>query len=354
MIEEQITEVDKCNSKNARPPLSTDIIFEINDLKKYYPVTAGFFRKNVGYVKALEGVSVTINRGETLGVVGESGCGKTTFGKTMMMLQRPTAGKLLFHFPEGIQDLTALGGKDLMPFRKRVQMIFQDPYSALNPSKKVFDAFDEPLLVHGHRDPKERKEKIVKSLEMVNLKADYMYRYPHEFSGGQRQRICIARALCIGPEMVICDEPVSALDVSVQAQVLNLMKDLQKELGLTYVFIAHDLSVVQYMSDKIMVMYLGRIVEMADSSLLYDSPLHPYTQALLSAVPVPSIDAKRKRIILQGDVPSPINEPSGCPFHPRCRNAVEICKNTQPELKLAAKDSNHWVACHLASSTNYE
>ena len=342
---------ENCSQGN---PGQEGIIFEIRNLKKYYPVLAGFLRKTVGWVKALDDVSITIHAGETLGVVGESGCGKTTFGKTMMMLQHPTSGELLFHFPEGKRDLAKLSSKELMPFRRKVQMIFQDPFSALNPSKKIFDSFDEPLRVHGHEDPKERKETIVRNLEMVNLSADYMYRYPHEFSGGQRQRICIARALCIGPEMVICDEPVSALDVSIQAQVLNLMKDLQRQLGLTYVFIAHDLSVVQYMSNKIMVMYLGKIVEMADSISLYEMPRHPYTQALLSAVPIPSIDVKKKRIILQGDVPSPIDKPSGCAFHPRCRDAMDICRRIEPEFAPLSDDPSHFIACHLYGKTNGE
>lgn len=322
-------------------------LLEIKNLKKYYPMFAGFFRKHAGWVKALDDVSITIQSGETIGVVGESGCGKTTFGKTLMMLQHPTSGELRFNFPDGTRDLTAMSSKALMPFRRRVQMIFQDPFSALNPTQKIFDAFDEPLRVHGHADPKERRDTIIRNLEMVNLNADYMYRYPHEFSGGQRQRICIARALCIGPEMVICDEPVSALDVSIQAQVLNLMKDLQRQLGLTYVFIAHDLSVVQYMSDRIMVMYLGKIVEMADSLSLYRAPKHPYTEALLSAVPIPSIDVKKKRIILQGDVPSPINKPAGCPFHTRCRYAMDICRAKEPAFAPLAEDPAHVVACHL-------
>jgi len=331
-------------------PRMTAPLLEIKNLKKYYPVLSGFMRKTTGWVKALDDVSISIRSGETVGVVGESGCGKTTFGKTLMMLQHPTSGELRFNFADGVHDLAKMNSKDLMPFRSRVQMIFQDPFSALNPSKKIFDSFDEPLRVHGHANAKERKDTIVRNLEMVNLNANYMYRYPHEFSGGQRQRICIARALCIGPEMVICDEPVSALDVSIQAQVLNLMKDLQRQLGLTYVFIAHDLSVVQYMSDRIMVMYLGKVVEMADSVSLYREPRHPYTEALLSAVPIPSIDVKKKRIILEGDVPSPINKPSGCAFRTRCRYAMEICATQEPRVAPIADDPAHLVACHLHGS----
>jgi len=303
-------------------------------------------RKTIGWLKALDDVSLTINAGETIGIVGESGCGKTTFGKTLMMLQRPTSGKLLFKFPDGMRDLTAMTAKDLMYFRRRVQMIFRIPFSTES-FKKIIEAFDEPLRVHGYIDPKERKNIIVRYLEMVNLNADYLYRYPHEFSGGQRQRICIARALCIGPEIVVCDEPVSALDVSIQAQVLNLMKDLQHQLGLTYVFIAHDLSVVQYMSDRIMVMYLGKIVEIADSLSLYQTPKHPYTEALLSAIPIPSIDIKKKRIVLEGDVPSPINKPSGCPFHTRCCHKIDLCRLKEPELQPLADDATHLVSCHI-------
>jgi oligopeptide/dipeptide ABC transporter ATP-binding protein len=335
----------------ALPGNAGEIILEARNLKKYYPVLSGFFRKQVGSVKALDGVSLAVRRGETIGIVGESGCGKTTFGKTLMMLQRPSAGELLCEFPDGMKDLTTMTGRDLLAFRRKVQMVFQDPFSSLNPSKKIFDSFDEPLRVHGHPDRRERKSIIAKMLEMVNLKADYMYRYPHEFSGGQRQRICIARALCIEPEVVICDEPVSALDVSIQAQILNLMKDLQKELSLTYLFIAHDLSVVHYMSDRIMVMYLGKTVEMADARTLYDNPSHPYTEALLSAVPVPSIDVKKKRIILEGDVPSPINKPSGCAFRTRCRYRMDICEKVEPELISLTTQPDHMVACHLRNPT---
>lgn len=322
-----------------------DIIFEIQDLKKYYPIQSGLLKKKTGCIKALDGISLTIHKGETIGIVGESGCGKSTFGKNMMMLETPTSGSLSYSLDGEMIDVTKLKGKELLRFRKKVQMVFQDPYSSLNPTKKIITSFDEPMKVHGMYSQKERQERICDCMNMVNLSPDYLYRYPHEFSGGQRQRICIARALCINPELVICDEPVSALDVSIQAQVLNLMKQIQKELGLTYVFIAHDLSVVQYMSNRIMVMYLGRVVETADSRRLYDNPLHPYTQALLSAVPVPSLNKEKQRIVLDGDVPSPINKPSGCPFHTRCSQCMEICKKELPPT--VTTEEGHQVVCHL-------
>lgn len=322
-----------------------DIIFEIQDLKKHYPIQSGLLKKKTGCIKALDGITLTIHKGETIGIVGESGCGKSTFGKNMMMLETPTSGSLSYSLDGEMIDVTKLKGKELLRFRKKVQMVFQDPYSSLNPTKKIISSFDEPMKVHGMYSQKERQERICDCMNMVNLSPDYLYRYPHEFSGGQRQRICIARALCINPELVICDEPVSALDVSIQAQVLNLMKQIQKELGLTYVFIAHDLSVVQYMSNRIMVMYLGRVVETADSRRLYDNPLHPYTQALLSAVPVPSLNKEKQRIVLDGDVPSPINKPSGCPFHTRCSQCMEICKKELPPT--VTTEEGHQVVCHL-------
>lgn len=323
----------------------TEVIFEIKGLKKYFPIHAGLLKKEVGEVKALDGISLEVYRGETVGIVGESGCGKSTFGKTMMLLETPTQGELRYQFNGEMEDVTKLRGKDLLRFRKQVQMVFQDPYSALNPSKKIITSFDEPMKVHGMGNADERKEKMRECMEMVNLNADYLYRYPHEFSGGQRQRICIARALCTQPELVICDEPVSALDVSIQAQVLNLMKEIQRSLKLTYIFIAHDLSVVQYMSDRIMVMYLGQVVEVADSRRLYEKPLHPYTQALLSAVPVPSLKPKPQRIVLQGDVPSPIHKPNGCPFHTRCPKCMERCKTELPPM--VEKEAGHQVVCHI-------
>ena len=291
-------------------------------------------------------MSLDVYRGETLGIVGESGCGKSTFGKTIMMLNKPTDGQVLFNYGGEFKDITKFTPQELFQFRKKVQMVFQDPYSALNPLKKIYTAFEEPLKVHGVSSREEREKIMQDVLKMVNIQPDYLLRYPHEFSGGQRQRLCIARALEVRPEVLICDEPVSALDVSIQAQVLNLMKKIQKDLNLTYLFIAHDLSVVQYMSNRIVVMYLGKIVEIADSRSLYDTPLHPYAQALLSAIPVPKIHQEKKRIVLQGEVPSPINKPSGCAFHPRCPHCMDICKKVDPAL-VHYKDSSHMAACHL-------
>ena len=303
-------------------------------------------KKTVGNVKAVDDVSLDVYRGETLGIVGESGCGKSTFGKTIMMLNKPTDGQVLFNYGGEFKDITKFTPQELFQFRKKVQMVFQDPYSALNPLKKIYTAFEEPLKVHGVSSREEREKIMQDVLKMVNIQPDYLLRYPHEFSGGQRQRLCIARALEVRPEVLICDEPVSALDVSIQAQVLNLMKKIQKDLNLTYLFIAHDLSVVQYMSNRIVVMYLGKIVEIADSRSLYDTPLHPYAQALLSAIPVPKIHQEKKRIVLQGEVPSPINKPSGCAFHPRCPHCMDICKKVDPAL-VHYKDSSHMAACHL-------
>ena len=264
-----------------------ELLFQIRNLQTYFPVKEGFFRKTVGHVKAVDGVSFDVYKGETLGIVGESGCGKSTLGKTIMRLLEPTGGSVLYHLNDKMEDVTKFSKEELFHFRKEVQMVFQDPYSALNPSKKIYEAFEEPLKVHGYSSKAEREEIMHKVLNMVNLREEYLLRYPHEFSGGQRQRLCIARALEVGPSVLICDEPVSALDVSIQAQVLNLMKKIQKELNLTYIFIAHDLSVVQYMSTRIAVMYLGEVVELADSRTLYENPLHPYTKALLSAIPIP-------------------------------------------------------------------
>ena len=322
-----------------------EIVFQVNHLKKYFPVYGGFFKKEIASVKALDDVSLSIRKGETLGIVGESGCGKTTLGKNLLMLEKPSDGEILYNDRGVLKDITKMNKEDLFQFRKQVQMVFQDPYSSLNPVKKIYNAFEEPLKAHGFHKREEREEIMKKMMEMVNLQPDYIYRYPHEFSGGQRQRICIARALCINPSVVICDEPVSALDVSIQAQVLNLMKEIQHKMNLSYVFIAHDLSVVEYMSDRIVVMYLGKVMEIATSDELSKRPLHPYTEALLSAVPIPKIGEKRKRIVLEGDVPSPIHKPSGCPFHNRCRKCMEICRNEEPVLKDVG--NNHLVYCHL-------
>lgn len=323
-----------------------EVLFKVKQLKTYFPVTEGFFKKVVGHVKAVDNVSMEVYRGETLGIVGESGCGKSTYGKTIMRLIEPTSGEIMYNLDGNIKDVAKFNKQELFNFRKRVQMVFQDPYSALNPLKKLYTAFEEPLKVHGFHNKEEREQMMNDVLKMVNLRPEYLMRYPHEFSGGQRQRLCIARALEVKPEVLICDEPVSALDVSIQAQVLNLMKKIQKEMNLTYIFIAHDLSVVQYMSDRIAVMYLGKVVEVADSRALYEETRHPYTKALLSAIPVPIIHSGKKRIVLEGDVPSPINKPAGCAFHNRCTSCKEICKTQEPELKRIG-DKEHMVACHL-------
>ena len=322
-----------------------DCIYDIQHMKTYYPVTKGLLKRVVNHVKAVDDVTLKVYRGETLGVVGESGCGKTTLGKTIMLLEKPTGGYVGFHDGETMKDITTLNKKEEFEFRSQVQMVFQDPYSSLNPLKTIREAFDEPMRVHGMGNPAERHAQMERLMEMVNLRTDFLKRYPHEFSGGQRQRIAIARALCVNPKVVVCDEPVSALDVSIQAQVLNLMKDIQAQMGLTYIFIAHDLSVVQYMSDRIAVMYLGKVVELADARELHRKPLHPYTEALFSAVPIPSLRKRANRIVLPGDVPSPINKPSGCALHDRCVHCTRRCCEETPELKDAG--GGHYVACHL-------
>lgn len=325
--------------------MSEQAVFRVEDAKIWYPIQKGFPKKTVGYLKAVDGVSFELHAGETLGVVGESGCGKSTLGKALMLLEQPTGGKISYWMDGAYKDITTFSHKEKLHFRKGVQMIFQDPYSALNPMKKIYTAMEEPLLIQGIHDKHEREHIMEQALRQVNIPVEYLFKYPHEFSGGQRQRICIARAMEVNPSVLVCDEAVSALDVSIQAQVLNLMKRIQRERELTYVFIAHDLSVVQYMSDRIMVMYLGKTVEMADYKTLYENALHPYTKSLLSAVPIAKVGARKERIILKGDVPSPIQKPTGCSFHERCSQCKEICKHQEPELKL--QGNGHYVACHL-------
>lgn len=323
-----------------------EVILKVENLRTWFSVKKGTFKKVVGHVKAVDDVSLEIYKGETLGIVGESGCGKSTFGKSIMRLEQITDGKVMFNYDGQFKDVAQFDKKEMFEFRKKVQMVFQDPYSALNPQKTIYTSFEEPLKTHGYTSVEEREAIMQRVLKLVNIPTDYLMRYPHEFSGGQRQRLCIARALEVMPEVLICDEPVSALDVSIQAQVLNLMKDIQKEMNLTYLFIAHDLSVVQYMSDRVMVMYLGSIVEVADSRTLYEETFHPYTKALLSAIPIADIHVKKKRQVLEGEVPSPIHKPTGCPFHNRCPQCMEICKKERPVLAEKGKNG-HMVACHL-------
>lgn len=325
---------------------SNEALLQINNLKVHFPVTKGLFRRVIGSVKAVDDVTLSVKKGETLGLVGESGCGKTTLSNCIMGLQDITEGEILYNGESTEQsNIVKMNRAQRFRYSEEVQIVFQDPYSALNPLKTVYDAFAEPLRVHGVKSKTERMDRIEELFKLVNLHSDYMYRYPHEFSGGQRQRICIARALCINPKLVVCDEPVSALDVSIQSQVLNLLLDLQEQKDLTYVFIAHDLSVVQHMSDRIAVMYLGKIVEVAEAYTLYDYPKHPYTQALLSAVPIPDLKAQQERIILKGDVPSPIDLPTGCRFHTRCRKCQDICKVEEPDL--IEDENGHQFACHF-------
>lgn len=319
----------------------TEELLIVNNLKKYYPITGGVLGKEVGVVKAVDDVSFSVKRGETLGLVGESGCGKSTTGRSLLRLIEPTAGEVIF---EG-KSVSSLTKEEMRKIRRDMQIVFQDPFASLNPRHNVGKILEEPLIVHSLGSAAERKKKVHEMLEVVGLDSYHAQRYPHQFSGGQRQRIGIARALMLNPKLIVADEPVSALDVSIQSQVLNLMQDLQRNLGLTYLFIAHDLSVVRHISDRVGVMYLGRIVELTTKDNLYKNPLHPYTKALLSAVPTPDPDIKRDRIILQGDVPSPANPPSGCTFHTRCPLVSDECRSVRPEFRDAG--DGHFVACHL-------
>ena len=326
-----------------------EVLLKVRHAKTYFPIKKGLFKKTVGHVKAVDDISLDVYRGETLGLVGESGCGKTTLGKSILQLIPVTYGSMEYKFEDGYKDLRKLSKKDLDNARKKIQIVFQDPYSSLNPALTIFGSLEDPLIKFGVKSKQERIEKIGKLLEDVNLPRDYMTRYPNEFSGGQRQRIGIARALSVEPELIICDEAVSALDVSIQAQVLKLLNQLKESHKLTYIFITHDLSVVEYLADRIAVMYLGRIVELTTSEELFSNTLHPYTKALLSAIPVADVTKKKKRIPLQGDVPSPANPPSGCTFHPRCPECTEKCRLEKPALEeYTVNGVSHFVACHKA------
>jgi len=324
---------------------NNDVLLDVQGLKMYFPITRGIVvQRHVGDIKAVDDISFHVKKGETLGLVGESGCGKSTAGRAILQLYRPTAGHVYF---KG-EDLTQLKGETLRRKRREMQMIFQDPYASLNPRMTVGSIISEPLEVHNiYSSRRERQERVQELLRVVGLNPYFINRYPHEFSGGQRQRIGIARALAVNPEFIVCDEPISALDVSIQAQIINLLMELQAQFGLTYLFIAHDLSVVRHISDRIAVMYLGKLMEMASRDELYNNPLHPYTQALLSAVPIPDpfVEERRQRIILQGDVPSPANPPKGCNFNTRCPKVMDICHTVDPPFKDVG--GGHWVACYL-------
>ncbi|MCY0897655.1 MAG: dipeptide ABC transporter ATP-binding protein [Firmicutes bacterium] len=329
-------------SEITAPPVSDPaVLLSVRNLTKYFPITGGLFSRTVGHVKAVDGVSFDIRRGETLGLVGESGCGKTTTGRAILRLIEPTSGQIIF---EG-RDIVPLPKREMRALRREMQIVFQDPFGSLNPRMSVGEILEEPLIIHHMGNRQERQKRVRELLEVVGLAAYHIRRYPHEFSGGQRQRIGIARALALNPKLVVADEPVSALDVSIQSQILNLMEDLQREFGLTYLFIAHGLNVIRHISDRVGVMYLGAMVEIAEADEIYRHPLHPYTEALFSAIPIPNPAARRERIILQGDVPSPVNPPSGCRFHTRCPMAQEQCRVERPVLKESAPD--HWVACHF-------
>ena len=325
--------------------MATETLLEVTNLKKYFPIKGGVFSQTIGYVYAVDDVSFTVNKGETLGLVGESGCGKSTTGRTILRLIEPTDGKI--HFED--QDVTTLDKNAMRSLRREMQIIFQDPYASLNPRMTVGSIIGEPLEIHKIAKGSEKTERVASLLQKVGLRAGDMRKYPHEFSGGQRQRIGIARALALNPKLIVCDEPVSALDVSIQAQVINLLEDLQEEFGLSYLFIAHNLNVVEHISDRVAVMYLGQIVELASDTDLYSDPQHPYTEALLSAVPIPDPTVRKKRIILEGDVPSPIDPPSGCHFHTRCMYKEKVCEEEAPEFKHIG--NGHWVACHFRPKT---
>ena len=320
---------------------TAETLLEVKDLKKHFPIRGGILGRTVGYVYAVDGVSFKIGKGETMGLVGESGCGKTTVGRCILRLIEPTAGEILF---EG-EDIARIDDKQMIKLRPKMQIVFQDPYASLNPRMTIKDIVGEPMLVNGIAKGLELRRRVLELLVIVGLSEDHMNRFPHEFSGGQRQRIGVARALSLNPEFIVLDEPTSSLDVSVQAQTLNMLQDLQRKLDLTYLFISHNLSVIKHMSEKIAVMYLGKIVEIASKAELFRSQLHPYTQALFAAIPIPDPEISRERIVLGGDVPSPVNPPSGCRFNPRCPKMIPVCKEEEPELIEVRK--GHYVACHL-------
>ena len=323
------------------------VLLDVKNLRKFFPIRKGFLQKVVGHVRAVDDVTFYINQGETLSLVGESGCGKTTTSRCILRAIDPTAGQVFFRGDHGVMmDIAKLPESQMQPLRRQMQMIFQDPFSSLNPRMTLLDIVGEPLLVHGMKNRQERQDRVAELLKLVGLRPEYMRRFPHAFSGGQRQRIGIARALALNPRLVVADEPVSALDVSVQAQILNLMLELQAQLGLTYLFVAHDLSVVKHISERVAVMYVGRIVEMATTEELFHSPRHPYTEALMSAVPKPDPRLRSERIVLQGEVADPANPPSGCYFHPRCSYAADVCRQEAPPLEEITP--RHYVACHRA------
>jgi peptide/nickel transport system ATP-binding protein len=337
--------------RNGAGDARGEVLLEVQDLRMHFPIRQGLLRRTTGYVKAVDGVSFAVRRGETLGLVGESGCGKTTTGRAILRAYAPTGGQILYHGANGeAVDLGTLNNRALKPYRRDIRMIFQDPYSSLNPRMTVLQIIGDPLRVNGVATGKAMEDRVAALLRRVGLRPEYMRRYPHAFSGGERQRISIARALALSPQLVVADEAVSALDVSVRAQILNLLQDLQQELGLTYLFVAHDLSVVEYICDRVAVMYVGKLVEVAETEELYIHPLHPYTEALLSAVPLPDprLRDKERRIRLEGEVADPANRPSGCPFHPRCRYAQDNCKTDEPPLREVRP--GHFAACHYAET----
>ena len=340
---------DVRTDRPAVPPVTDDVIVRVTDLKKHFPIMKGLLRRQVGAVRAVDGITFDLYRGETLGLVGESGSGKSTAGRTILQLEVPTDGLVLFNG----EDITGYSTSKMRPIRPRMQMVFQNPHSSLNPRMTVASIIGEPLVEHRNMSKTERSDRIAELLDQVGLDPSHANRYPHEFSGGQRQRIGIARAIALSPEFIVCDEPIAALDVSIQAQVVNLLAKLQEELALSYLFISHDLSMVRHIADRVAVMYLGRIVELAPVDLLYEQPKHPYTRALHSAVPVPDpeIEADRERVILEGDIPSPALPPAGCPFHTRCPAVRAQCSTDVPEWREL--DPGHWVACHFADEPDW-